>query len=325
MGEIAAISYKQLGDTLVLQPALAYLAARSGSPVDLIAPPAFAPLIDLMPGARVPLGNRRYDEAWVFEHGTKAARRAFLTRAREKIAVFLKPAYTKWYHRLVYDRILAELNRREYRGRFFLRLASDGAAPESPPELREPPADWQPAPDLPARFVLANPTSAWEEKAWTPPQWAEALPAIAEAAGCPILLTGGPSERERAHAAAIESAARAAGMARDSLVNLAGRTSLRELLWLAARAAFAVSVDGATAHIAAAFRVPTLSLFGPTKPEHWHCGAPWASYLAAGDFSKSEKRPPLARLPAAAVIERAHAMLGAAAQASASSSPSASR
>ena len=48
------------------------------------------------------------------------------------------------------------------------------------------------------------------------------------------------------------------------LVNLIGRTSLRQLVGVVARCAAFVSNDSGAMHIAAALRVPLTAMFGPT-------------------------------------------------------------
>ncbi|MCE5333252.1 MAG: glycosyltransferase family 9 protein, partial [Desulfobacteraceae bacterium] len=49
-------------------------------------------------------------------------------------------------------------------------------------------------------------------------------------------------------------------------VNLAGKTSLRELAALIGGARFVVCVDTGPMHVAAALRVPAFAIFGPTSP-----------------------------------------------------------
>lgn len=61
---------------------------------------------------------------------------------------------------------------------------------------------------------------------------------------------------------------------RSQVVNAIGSTSLRELFGLTANAASAVGPDSGPAHIAAAFGVPYVSLFGPTDPSRV---APWGA------------------------------------------------
>ena len=52
-----------------------------------------------------------------------------------------------------------------------------------------------------------------------------------------------------------------------SLINLAGRTSLREAIALIQQARLAVGPDTGLMHIAAAVRTPVVSLWGATRPQ----------------------------------------------------------
>ena len=296
---VAAISCKQLGDTLLLQPALASLAARDGAPVALHTRTAFAPLIELMPGARLPERGVRCEQLWVFEHGSKAARRALFMRAREKCAVLLHEKYRRWFHRFVFSRIEIVPKRYGYRACDFF-CAVGGGGDFQPPALREPPAGWLPEAELPGEFVVIGPTAAWESKCWTPEQWARTADALAER--LPVVMVGGGSEWERRHVAEIRARVRA------PLCDLAGRTSLRELFAIIARARAVVAIDGAVAHVAAALRRPSLALFGPTRSEEWHWPMPISHVARAVDHC-AEKRPPLSRLPESAVIPAALRLL----------------
>ena len=55
-------------------------------------------------------------------------------------------------------------------------------------------------------------------------------------------------------------------------VNLAGRTTVRELMSLLASCAFLVTNDSGPMHIGAALGVPVTAIFGPTD---WKKTAPW--------------------------------------------------
>ncbi|MBI2564746.1 glycosyltransferase family 9 protein [Candidatus Woesearchaeota archaeon] len=59
---------------------------------------------------------------------------------------------------------------------------------------------------------------------------------------------------------------------KKNIINLCGKTSLRELFGVIKQMSLLISVDSATPHIAAALNVPTITLYGPGFPEIWH---PW--------------------------------------------------
>ncbi len=73
-----------------------------------------------------------------------------------------------------------------------------------------------------------------------------------------------PSRPPGARANAI---AKAAGLPSGSV--FAGRTTLDELAALVAAAGRVVCGDTGVAHLATAYRRPSVVLFGPTSPAHW--------------------------------------------------------
>ena len=83
----------------------------------------------------------------------------------------------------------------------------------------------------------------------------------AAACGFRVLLTGGPSARERRHAEAISVAAR------RPPVDLVGKTNLKQLAAVLARCAGLVSPDSGPVHIASALGVPVIGLYATSNPE----------------------------------------------------------
>jgi ADP-heptose:LPS heptosyltransferase len=76
------------------------------------------------------------------------------------------------------------------------------------------------------------------------------------------VVTGSAAERDLA-----DGVRRAAGLPASAL--LAGRTDLAELAALVAGARLVVCGDTGTAHLASAFRTPSVVLFGPIPPAFW--------------------------------------------------------
>jgi uncharacterized protein YjbJ (UPF0337 family) len=77
-----------------------------------------------------------------------------------------------------------------------------------------------------------------------------------------VLVTGSSAERPLAL-----RVARDAGL--DAADVLAGRTGLRELAAVVAAAGRVLCGDTGVAHLATAFRVPSVLVFGPTPPSEW--------------------------------------------------------
>jgi ADP-heptose:LPS heptosyltransferase len=118
-------------------------------------------------------------------------------------------------------------------------------------------------PALPDGYALIHPGTAREEKFWPPGHWIALLDDLHARHGMRFVLTGGDWEFERGQVAEILSGTKA------SVLDLSGKLNLRQLAGVIAKARLAVTVDTAAMHLAAAFGVPQVGLFGPTNPYHW--------------------------------------------------------
>lgn len=300
-GDTLVIYRKQLGDLLLLQPALEYLGARFGKPVQVRTRPGFADLLALMPG-RITLATRaRQNIGRVYCFDTKGStlRDAFASWPARRTLVLTRPGRA-WWHALVFHEVIEAQDTAAYRARLFQRAL--GAGVFQPPRLDLPPADWLP-PGLPSGYLLVHPTSAWRRKTWPAASWVALLNELQASCPWPLVITAGGEAWEREMADAI-----AAGLTPDAL-NLAGQTSLRSYLAVLSRARAVLTVDGSASHLAAAFGRPALTLFGPTNPAHWHCPGPLSVSLAAAEFS-AERKPPVAAIPVAAASAAVRQLLG---------------
>jgi len=107
-------------------------------------------------------------------------------------------------------------------------------------------------------FVLGiNPGATYgSAKRWYPDRFAVVARTLAAAWGAKVVITGGPGET-----------AIAADIERDlagNCLNLAGQTTVRELLALIKRCNFFITNDSGPMHLAAAFGVPLVAVFGST-------------------------------------------------------------
>ncbi len=107
-------------------------------------------------------------------------------------------------------------------------------------------------------FLLGvNPGAAYgAAKRWYPERFAAAAGILSEQWQAKVVITGGPSETGMA--GEIEAAL--AG----KCLNLTGRTSVRQLMALIKRCNFFITNDSGPMHIAAAFNVPLVAVFGST-------------------------------------------------------------
>lgn len=109
--------------------------------------------------------------------------------------------------------------------------------------------------------TLVHPGAAYGAKRWPPERFARVAGELA-AAGHRVLVTGSAAERPLAR-----TVARRAGLGPDAV--LAGATTVDELCALVAAAGLVVCGDTGIAHLASAFRTPSVVLFGPVSPRRW--------------------------------------------------------
>jgi heptosyltransferase I len=106
-------------------------------------------------------------------------------------------------------------------------------------------------------YAVINPSAGAPGKRWPPERFAEITDRFEER-GLPVVLVGHRLD------APIEQAISAE--AKSPVRSLVGKTDLQELTAVLAGAVVHLSGDTGSAHIAAAMRVPVISLFGPTDP-----------------------------------------------------------
>jgi len=93
-------------------------------------------------------------------------------------------------------------------------------------------------------------------KRWYPERFANVAQRLAASWGARVVLFGGPDEQELV--AVIERELS------GNCLNLAGKTTVRQLMALIKRCSFFITNDSGPMHIAASFGVPLVAIFGPT-------------------------------------------------------------
>jgi ADP-heptose:LPS heptosyltransferase len=182
----------------------------------------------------------------------------------------------------------------EYAGWTADRIDLALPSPISPPTVRD--------------SVLVHPGAAYAARRWPPDRFAAVVRWLAEQ-GSRVVVTGSPGE-----AALAERICALAD--RPGVMALAGRTDLVELAALVASARLVVSGDTGVAHLASAYRRPSVVLFGPTPPARW--GPPvdgphtvlWHG-KAVGDPFGSEPDPALLAIDVDEVVSAARLRLAA--------------
>jgi predicted lipopolysaccharide heptosyltransferase III len=111
------------------------------------------------------------------------------------------------------------------------------------------------------RWVTLNPFSRWQYKEWEYEKWVPIVDWLWEEYGIPSVIIGAPEEREKA--------INIANKCRGQIFNLAGKTTLDELVGVLCLSGLHVGVDSAAPHIAAAVGTPTITIFGPSDWRDW--------------------------------------------------------
>lgn len=248
-----------LGDLLTGVPALrAIRAAVPDSRLVLATTSALEPLARLNDAVDEVLPARELEpldwsgpppELAVDLHGKGPASHVIVADLRpERLLTFGSPGYPgpPWYPD-------------EHEVRRWCRLVSEGLGVAADPDaldLAEPPVE------PPARGVaVVHPGAAFPGRRWPPDRFAAVARHLARQ-GLDVRITGGPAEVELARRVAFD-----AGLGEEAV--LAGRTSSLELAALIAHARLVVCGDTGVAHLASAYRRPSVVLFGPVSPALW--------------------------------------------------------
>ncbi len=107
-------------------------------------------------------------------------------------------------------------------------------------------------------YTVIIPSAARSEKIWPEERFAELADKIAEKYGSSIVAVGSQGERKY-----IDTLLKTA---KTAIINLAGQTTIRELVALLKTASLVVSNDTGPGHIASGLGVPLVMIFGPVNP-----------------------------------------------------------
>jgi ADP-heptose:LPS heptosyltransferase len=192
----------------------------------------------------------------------------------------------------------------EHEVRRWCRLVSEGLGVPTDPDALDLAVPTVSPPVAGAAVV--HPGAAFPGRRWPAERFAAVARRLA-AQGHDVRITGGPAEAELARSVAV-----AAGLPEAAV--LAGRTSSLELAAVIAAARVVICGDTGVAHLATAYRRPSVVLFGPVSPALW--GPPprpqhvvlWHGEVhdGTGDPWGTELDPALARI----TVEEVTAALG---------------
>jgi heptosyltransferase-2 len=272
------IAPQWIGDAVMAEPLLATLAER-GERLTVAALPWVAPVfaampevaetielpfahgrLDWTPRRRIAASLRdRFDAAYVLPNSFKAALVPWLAR------VPLRFGYRGEGRSPLLNRPLGRPGGKPPMVAFYGALAGQAFDTKRRPRLRLDSAVLDAAAagqrlERGAYWTFAPGAEYGPAKRWPPAHYAALARALHAEDGATVALLGSPGEA----ALCAEIEAQAPGACRV----LAGRTSLREAMALIAASRGLASNDSGLMHVAAAFGVPQVAVFGSTSPLH---------------------------------------------------------
>jgi heptosyltransferase-2 len=278
---ILIVPYMWIGDFVRGHTVVRVLKQRwPNRPVDLLATPLCAPLVDYMPGVRagivwdLPRSRLAMARQWALAEQLRAKGYGTALVLPRTWKSAIAPALAGIPERVgfVGEARFGLLNQWRWGEKALPRFIDKNAALALPDGAPLPP-EWpvpklQVQPEETARWRQANglgtgpavalaPGSVGVSKRWT--YYPEAARLLAER-GLDVWVVGGPGEKPLA----AEIVAAGGPRVRD----LTG-TDLRNGILAMAAASVAISNDSGLMHIAAAVGTPTMGIFGPTSPYHW--------------------------------------------------------
>lgn len=203
------------------------------------------------------LRRKKFDCAILFQNAIEAAIMAFLAGVPKRIG------YVTDGRRLLLTHPVPvgdEERALHHTGYYLHMLVQYGVTTETIQQclaLRAEEVQWASENTPQRRFAVINPGAAYgSAKRWVPERFASVADELANRYGLAIVLSGGPAEVEIGKD--IEKAMRA------PCQNVIGKTDVRQLMAVLAASSLMVTNDSGPMHIAAAFGVPMVAIFGPT-------------------------------------------------------------
>ncbi|NRQ30447.1 glycosyltransferase family 9 protein [Nonomuraea sp. NN258] len=145
--------------------------------------------------------------------------------------------------------------------------------------------------------VIVHPGAAYPARRWPPERFAEVAANLDD-----VVVTGNAEEVPLAR-----RVAELAGLPEERM--LAGRTALADLIDLVSKARLVVCGDTGVAHLATAFCVPSVVLFGPVSPARWGPPPGWRHVALwagkTGDPHGQRPDPGLLKIEVSEVVDAA--------------------
>jgi len=203
------------------------------------------------------LRGRKFDCAILFQNAFEAALMAFLAGVRSRAGYMTDGRRLLLTHPVPFTDQEKALHHTDY---YLHMLEQCGVTTkDKQQQLALLPDEVQWAVDnMPrGRYAVINPGAAYgSAKRWIPERFAEVADQLADRYGLSIVLSGGPAE--------IEIGADIAKIMQTPHKNLIGKTGVRQMMAALAGSSLMITNYSGPMHVAAAFAVPMVAIFGPT-------------------------------------------------------------
>ncbi len=110
-------------------------------------------------------------------------------------------------------------------------------------------------------IIAIHPFSLWKYKEWKTDEFVSLIDYLTVEHNFPVIITGSAQEQKRGEALVDQC--------RKKVFNFAGKTNIGTFAALIKYCGLLIGVDTAALHIAAAVKIPTIGIFGPSSPVTW--------------------------------------------------------
>ncbi len=205
------------------------------------------------------LRRRRFDAVYDLQGFLKSAIWARLSGARERVGLDSKEGSRVLMTRVIpWDRSEKRISAQYLQfvrglgiepGRFEMDIAIGEKEERFAADFRETTAE--------GRYAALCPFSSKPQKEWIYGRWAGLSSRLIPEHGLRPVMLGGPGD--------VEAAQR---MASSDIINMVGKTTVKQTAALIKRASLLIGGDTGLTHMGIAFNVPTVAIFGSTFPYH---------------------------------------------------------
>lgn len=297
--QILVVCTRQLGDVLMTTPLIR--AAKERWPEASVDMLGFGGTLTMLRGnpdirelIEVPEGStwyqsrhlirklwRKYDLALVAQHTDRAHLYGWVAARVRSGQVIDEPR--AWWKRRLLRHTVVMTGAHGHAITEKLRLLEPWGLPVKTDVIPPPAA---PLPDevavaLRPRYVVMHAPSLVRYKQW-PLEHFKSLTRMLLADGLQVVLSGGPSESDRAMVADVAQVAPP-----PDVLDVAGRLGFGQMVSLLKGATLYVGPDTSITHLAASLDIPVISLYGPIDPRQW---GPWPPGLGPVSYVSRQLR-----------------------------------